>query len=138
MHWPIYHVYITLLFKSITDDCFWDFVACKRENSVDSVSLFRKGRMINRQNSHARDQSCCQNRYHQCCEHVNNPQLNEPIPTPTTTPKPTTTIPVIPRSVCPKSVPSNLSKSSQDVNKDTYIYIYIFRLTFVCRVYNNS
>lgn len=105
------HRCVACLFWHIIDDCFWDFVACKRENDIGSMTVFRNGRMINRRNSYGRDQSCCQSRYHQCCQHVNNPQFNEPIPTTTTTPKPTTVTPVTPRSVCPKTVPSNLSKS---------------------------
>merc|ERR1712241_575114 len=52
------------------NDCFWDFVACKRENSMGSSTVFREGRMISRRNQNGRDQSCCQNRYHSCCEHV--------------------------------------------------------------------
>jgi len=91
------------------NDCFWDFVACKRENSIGSSTIFRKGRMINRRNQNGRDQSCCQNRYHKCCEHVTGwTDQKDPTPTVPTTPRPTPTRPVTPRSICPKTTPSNL------------------------------
>ena len=67
--------------------------------------------MINRRNQNGRDQSCCQNRYHKCCEHVTGwTDQKDPTPTVPTTPRPTPTRPVTPRSVCPKTTPSNLSK----------------------------
>ena len=66
--------------------------------------------MINQRQQSGRDQTCCQNRYHQCCEHVTDIKVQDPIPTQPATPKPTTVRPSTPRSVCPKTTPSNLSK----------------------------
>ena len=98
-------------FLLITDDCFWDFVGCKRQNSIGSTTVFRKGRMVSRINKNGRDPSCCQTRYHQCCDHVNGtPVLNNPVTTPRPqTTRPTPVTPATPRSVCPKTTPSNLS-----------------------------
>ena len=90
---------------------------------MGSTTFFRKGRMIGHRNKNGRDQSCCQNRYHQCCEHVTGwPPLSNPPQTSTTT-KPTTVPPVTPRSVCPKSPPSNLSKF-QDLYIFNKLYLY--------------
>ena len=93
-----------------SDDCFWDFVACKRENSIGSTTVFRKGRMINRRNQKGRDQSCCQNRYHQCCEHVTGWSQQDPPTTAPPTPEPTPSTTTPKTSLCPKTTPSNLSK----------------------------
>jgi len=92
------------------NDCFWDFVGCKRQNSIGSTTVFRKGRMVSRINKNGRDPSCCQTRYHQCCDHVNGtPVLNNPVTTPRPqTTRPTPVTPATPRSVCPKTTPSNL------------------------------
>ena len=119
----------------MADDCFWDFVACKRENSIGSSTIFRKGRMINRRNQNGRDQSCCQNRYHKCCEHVTGwTDQKDPTPTVPTTPRPTPTRPVTPRSICPKTTPSNLSKSKSLFNTN-FLYLRTFRRIIIKLVY---
>ena len=93
----------------LIDDCFWDFVACKRENSMGSSTIFRKGRMISRRNQNGRNQSCCQNRYHSCCEYVTGYTTPASPTFKPTTPRPTPAT-TKPRSLCPKTTPSNLSK----------------------------
>ena len=120
--WYYYICHIVAMFLcSHLDDCFWDFAACKRINKIGSSTIFRNGRMINRRNPHGRDQTCCQNRYHRCCAHVTGSLL--PQDQPTTTEKTTTTTekPITPRSVCPKSTPSKLSKCVCHLNINQWL-----------------
>ena len=81
--------------------------------------------MVSRINKNGRDPSCCQTRYHQCCDHVNGtPVLNNPITTPRPqTTKPTPVTPATPRSVCPKTTPSNISKLDNSLKHFKVIYI---------------
>ena len=72
------------LFFYVIDDCFWDFVECKKHNVFGSSSILDNVLPIDRKSSSGRDRLCCQNRYRQCCQYVMKP-------TPTITTSTTTT-----------------------------------------------